>query len=97
MTGRVMLDLEDGQDVDGEWITDLIEWWLPWSTSMHARCRSLILLVATHHIAARAHGPHMWPTLAELQALLRGDQAEVTTLLTVAVAGGWLRYEDVAS
>jgi hypothetical protein len=51
--------------------------------------------VATHHIAAREHGAHLWPTLSELQNLLRVDPTEMTTLLTVAVAGSWLRYVDV--
>lgn len=105
MTARVMLDLEQDQSPDGEWLVELVEWDLSHLTGWHAhlRCLSLVVMVAAHHRAAGEHGPTSWPTLDDLAWHLvspggaNGHTAvgsEIRQLLAVAVAAGWLRYAD---
>jgi hypothetical protein len=97
VTARVMLDLAEGEDLDETWLADLLRWELPWSAHSHKRCRALVFLVAAHHTAACEQGPRLWPTLPDLATTL-GSHAvvgDIVMLLTVAVAGGWLRYVDV--
>lgn len=105
MTARVMLDLDDGQQPGAQWLEDLLAWDLShlWGEQAQARCTALVMMVARCHTHARAHGPLAWPTLHQLARWLRAPShadgwtscnSEVTQLLTVAIAAGWLRYED---
>lgn len=95
MTARLMLDLTAGEP-DAEWLADLLAWELPWLQREHDRCLALVAIVAGRYPAAQAEGPHRWPALHELMDALGVHGAtEVRHLLTVAVAGGWVRYQDV--
>jgi hypothetical protein len=103
VTARVMLDLDDGQEPGAQWLQDLLAWDLShlWGERAQSRCLAMIAIVARQHTAVQAHGPTSWPTLPQLASHLssRGEfvaveHSDVTQLLTVAVAAGWLKYED---
>jgi hypothetical protein len=96
VTARVMLDLDDDQEPGVQWLQDLLAWDLShlWGERAQSRCLAMIAIVARQHTAAQA------PTLHQLASHLssRGEfvaveHSDITQLLTVAVAAGWLKYE----
>ena len=95
MTARVVLNLDELADgPDAVWLGDLLAWQLPWSRRDHDRCIALVAIVAARYPLARTQ-PESWPTLTEIGSALVAYGVDLTLLLTVAVAGGWVRYEDV--
>jgi hypothetical protein len=104
MTARVMLNLDEGQQVDAEWLAELLAWDLSAvaGVQQHARCVGLVAMVASRHGAAATEGPSAWPTLEQLASWLRVPEhanglsfdGDLMRLVTVAVAAGWLVYAD---
>lgn len=99
MTARVMLPLEDVNELDDtEWLDDLLGFDVSptagWETS--ARVKALVFIVRLYAPGARHTGPTAWPTPTTLAMLLGLAQQTVLSLVTIASAAGFLVYADDA-